>query len=356
MKIKKEDLLSNLQKLNNIFTKNSALPILANILITEEDNHLVFYATDLDVFIKNKTNIKESLDMAICVNGKKFLDIIQSMPEDLITLTIDKVLKITSGKCSFKLPIVSANDYPKIPEVTGNKLQIDASNLKTSLSKVAFATAKDESRYALCGILFEFTKNKLNLVATDGKKLALATIELISNLESNFILPVTAINTLLKTVSKSNNLDIIISENKMFKFIDNGVEIVVRLIDAEFPNYKSIIPKVSDNKLKIKTKDICNSLNRANIMNTNDSTYISFELKNNNLTIIKDNYLGSIKEEIEASYSFEDLSISFDISYLLSILNLIDDTTVELEILDDKKPVTIRTKSYIYIILPMYLY
>jgi len=138
MKLEKQELIENLQSIISVLPTNATLPILSDIVLKTENKKLVLLATDLEIFIKKTTEIKIEKDEKICVKGKKFYEIIQALPEDIITLTNDKVLKIENGKCMFKLATAQIEEYPQIPKIEGTKIKIDAQNLKEKLSNLQY--------------------------------------------------------------------------------------------------------------------------------------------------------------------------------------------------------------------------
>jgi len=357
MKIEKKLLVENLQNLIPILPTNATLPILSNIVLTTENKKLVLLATDLEIFIKKTTEIKTEEDEKICVRGKKFYEIIQALPEDIIKLTNDKVLKIENGKCVFKLTTSPIEEYPTTPEIKGTKIKIDAQNLKEKLNKILFAVSLEETRYALNGILFDFIGKKLNLAATDGRRLALATIKNEKDISGKFIIPQKAINNLIKIIGEEKKIEIIISEDKMIKFNCNNTEIITRLIDADYPNYLEVFPKGENSILKVNTQKLYQAIKRASIMVTQDSIALAIKLEKGKITVSKNTPdLGEEKEVIKAEYDGEERTIGFNPKYLLDNLQIIDEEIVEIEIINHEKPVVIKINSeYTYIILPMML-
>ena len=356
MQVEKKILIENLQDIVSILPTNATLPILSNIVIKEEEGNLILEGTDLEIFIKRATKIKVEEGTQICVQGKKFYEIIQSLPEDTIIITNEKGLKIVSGDCIFKLALAQIDEYPIFPEVKGNKIKIDAQNLKEKLSKIIFAAATDETRYVLNGVLFDFRKNKLNLITTDGRRLALARIKYEDDIIGKFIIPQKAIYSLIKLIADEKELEIIISEDKKIKFICNKAEIITRLIDGEFPNYLDVFPKKFENKLKINSKELYEAVKRASILSTQDSIALELKLEKNKVTVTKNTAgLGEVKEEIKAEYVGKELTIGFNPKYLLDNLQVIEEEIIEIEIINEEKPVVIKNLDYKYLLLPMSL-
>jgi len=356
MQLEKNVLIENLQDIVSILSANATLPILSNIVIKEEEGNLILEGTDLEIFIKKTIKLKVELEKSICVNGKKFNDVIQSMPGDNVTITNEKGLKITSGKCTFKLALAPIEDYPIIPKIEGIKIKVEAQNLKSKLSKIIFAAATAETRYELNGILFDFKGGKLNLVATDGSRLALARIVVESKISEKFLVPQKALSSLIKLIGGTKELEIIISEDKRVKFICGNAEITTRLIDVEFPDYLDVIPKKSESKLKIKSKELYEAVKRASILSTQDLIALELKLEKNKVTVTKNTAgLGEVKEEIKAEYVGKEMTIGFNPKYLLDNLQVIEEEIIEIEITNEEKPVIIESLDSKYLLLPMCL-
>jgi len=352
--LNKKELTENLQDTLPILANNNSFPILANILFKVKKGSLTILATDLEIFIKKKIKLNEKDEGEFCVNGKKFYEIIQVLPKEEITLEVDKTLKIKSGKCKFELPILAVEEYPKYPEVIGDKIEFNAQELKDMLSKIVFACSEEGTRLELTGVLFDFNKNKLILVATDGRRLAMTNYRFNSEIKGKFIIPQKAINALTKISKDETKLEMIITK-EIIKFNCGVTELTTRLIDAEFPNYIDIIPKTFENELKINTKDFYQAINRANVMATQDSIAITIKLEKNKITISKDTQgIGKEQEELKADYKGKEMTIGFNPKYLLDNLQVIDKEEIKIGINDKEKPVVIKIDSkFIYLLLPM---
>jgi len=142
----------------------------------------------------------------------------------------------------------------------------------------------------------------------------------------------------------------------MIKFNCNNTELTTRLIDAEYPDYLEVIPKSFESTLKVNTQKLYQAVKRASIMTTQDSIALAIKLEKNKVTISKNTPdLGETKEEIKAEYNGKETTIGFNPKYLLDNLQVIEEETIEIDIIDKEKPVTIKSLEYRYLILPMTL-
>jgi DNA polymerase III, beta subunit (EC 2.7.7.7) len=218
MKLKtyKKDLQEALKKV--ISEKKAALPILTNFMLKAEDGKLTIYGTDLEVYTTYSIFADVEEEGAICVNAKKLTDISKVLgKEDVSIYTEKESLKITSGKTKYSLSTFEADDYP-LPEAfpSNTTVLVSGKELLKGINKTIYAVSKDSSRFALNGVCFSFNGNELELVATDGHRLALYNIQISGNLEGKYIVPTKALNELKKLVSDIEDVEITVSESSIF--------------------------------------------------------------------------------------------------------------------------------------------
>jgi DNA polymerase-3 subunit beta len=360
-KIEKNNLLSVIQVVQSIITTKSALPILSNILIEAQVQVLKLTATDLDIGITCVIPVDCQEQGAIAVPAKRFNDIIKEFPVDIINLTTKKnnQVVIDSDLCQFKIMGLAKEEFPKLPEFKDKKvIKIDQNVLKQMLSLTAFAVSLDETRYVLNGILFKITKGILTLVATDGKRLAIAEKKLVSpdlDLEINMIIPIKTIHELNRNLKDQGELSLMISSNQAL-FDLGSIVIVSRLIEGEFPDYKQVIPGVAENKINIVRNQFLLATKRAALLSTPDYQAVKLEVFKNKLVISKSTPdVGEFHEELAVDYQGKELIIGFNPVYLTDVLKNLTEETVNLELIDADKPGVIRISGYVYIVLPMRL-
>jgi DNA polymerase-3 subunit beta len=225
------------------------------------------------------------------------------------------------------------------------------------LNMTSFAVSFDETRYILNGILFKMAEDKLTLVATDGRRLALVERKLPNSINKpiSIIVPIKTIHELNRNLAEEGQVLLGIGTNQIL--LDLGkTQIVSRLIEGEFPDYQQVIPQASPNKIKIDREQCLLATRRAALLVTPDYQAMKLEVFKNRLVISKSTpNLGDSREELVCEYSGKDMIIGFNPDYLIDVLKNLTDQTVELEVTDSEKPGVIRTNGYIYIVLPMRL-
>jgi DNA polymerase-3 subunit beta len=353
-------LLNGIQTVQNIITAKSALPILSNILIETQKESLKLTATDLDVGISCVVPVDIQEPGAITIPAKRFSDIIKELPGDNVNITTKKnnAVIIETGVCQFKLMGLGVEEFPKMPDFKDKEaIKLEQAVLKQMLNLTSFAVSLDETRYILSGILFQINKNNLNLVATDGKRLAIIERKPKhdTDKEVRIIVPIKTIHELSRNLQEEGELSLILGNNQAL-FDLGRVIIISRLIEGEFPDYRQVIPPASGNKLKIERTPFLLAIRRAALLSTPDYQAVRLEVFKNKLVISKSTPdIGESREEITVESQGKEMAIGFNPNYLIDVLKNLTEETIDFELTDSEKPGVIRINGYIYIVLPMRL-
>jgi DNA polymerase-3 subunit beta len=215
----------------------------------------------------------------------------------------------------------------------------------------------DETRYILNGILFKINKNTVTLVATDGKRLAVAEKNLASDIGKAvaIIVPVKTIHELSRNLKEEGELSLIIGGNQIL-FDLGAVAVISRIIEGEFPDYKQVIPAAAENKMRIGREEFLLAVRRASLLATPDYQAVKLEIFKNKLVVSKATPdVGESREELAVAYQGKELAIGFNPGYIIDVLKNLSDESVDFEVIDSEKPGVIRMNGYTYIVLPMRL-
>lgn len=359
-KANKSILLNGIQTVQNIITTKSALPILSNILIETQQDKIRLTATDLDIGISCVVPVEIQEPGSITIPAKRFSDIIKELPTDSVDIITKKNNSITieTPVCQFKIMGLAFEEFPKLPEFQNKEaINLPQTVLRRMLSLTSFAVSYDEARYILNGIFFKINKNNFSLIATDGKRLAVADSVLAppSDKNINIIVPIKTIHELNRNLQDDGHISLILGNNQaLFDFGD--VVIISRLIEGEFPDYQQVVPPVSDNKMKANREQLLLAVKRAALLSTPDYQAIKFEVFKNRLVVSKSTPdVGESREEVAIDYNGKEIMIGFNPNYLIDVLKNINEEMVVFELSDSEKPAVLRSSGYIYIILPMRL-
>lgn len=359
-KIQKEVLVNGIQIVHNIITTKAALPILSNILIEAQKENLKLTATDLDIGITCVIPVETQETGAITVPAKRFGEIVRELPEDAVEVSTKKnnLVVIETKMCQFKVLGLASEEFPKLPEFKDKEvLRLEQGVLKKLLNLTSFAVSFDEARYILNGILFTINKNTLTLVATDGKRLAIAEHKLQQGIERDvrIIVPIKTIQELNRNLQEGGELSLILGNNQVL-FDLGGVAMVSRLIEGEFPDYQQVIPPPSENKVVIDREAFLLGVKRAALLSTPDYQAVKLEVFKDKVVVSKSTPdVGESFEEIPAEYRGREIVIGFNPVYLTDVLKNLQEEKIGFELTDSDKAGVIRATGYVYIVLPMRL-
>lgn len=359
----RDDLLYALQVLQGVASGRNTLPILSNVLIRAEENSIECMATDLEIGIRMKVEGAVTEDGAITVSAKKLGDIVKELPSDkpvnLATTANDRV-EITCGDGVYKIIGMSDEEFPQLPSVEGNAVSIGGETLRDILQKTEFAASTEEVRYFLNGLYFNFLTDKTEVVATDGKRLALAHCEpLNSPGETNgFIVPLKAVREIDRTFAESGEVDISVFENQIL-FTDGNATLTTRLVDGDYPNYQKIIPESSEGRTVVSKEQILRATRRVAILSNPKNYSICLEIDTEQVRVsAKTPELGEAYETLPVESSTGTVRIGFDARLLAEALAHIETESLSIEFSGELNPVLIKpvgTGDYISLIMPMRL-
>ncbi|HOP06331.1 MAG TPA: DNA polymerase III subunit beta [candidate division Zixibacteria bacterium] len=327
-----------LQNVLQVVPTKSTLPILTNVLIEALDNKLKISATDLDVSITEAIECDVSKKGAVSVPARILSEIIKEIPESEITVEVNgsrMEIKIPNG--SYKIGTVAADDFPKLPAVnTKREIKIAGNELVQMITKSTFACSDDETRPALNGILWQTKGDKMQMVATDGHRLAKAAVEntKLRGLNEDVIIPPKVLNLIPKLVDDpKTEVGIIFGENNI---VFNMEEVILtsRLIEGPYPNFEQVIPKANDKKLQVSKAELSGAVRRVSILSNALTHQVKFTLKNGSLTLSTTNadMGGEGKETIECDYRGDDIEMGYNANYITDILGKMDGDDVIFEL------------------------
>ena len=367
--IKKDTFLKGLTKVQNIIEKRHTIPILANVLIEATNEEIIITATDLEVGIKSRYKSDVINKGKITVSAKKLFEIIKELPDKDIQFTSKNNfwVEITCGKSIFNLVGLSPEEFPKFPEITTKPSQVKSEIFSEMIDKTIFSVSSDETKFNLTGIFIKSevdnNKNNIAFVSTDGHRLS--KIErsfdglLDDKFKEGFILPKKGINEIKRLMESSIEfINIGISDNN-FSVNTDTTTLIMRMVDGDFPDYNRVIPEKGNNSALINRDLFLHSLRRISVLSSEKSKGIKVNLINDCLILSSSNPdLGDAREEIDISYSGDEISIGFNARYIIDILQAIDKENIFLILKDNISPGLIQPendKDYLAVIMPMRL-
>ena len=364
--IERETFLKALTRVQGIIEKRHTIPILANVLIQADQEKIEFTATDLEVGVKSfySSNIKKA--GKVTISAKKIFEIIKELPNKEISFSVKENfwVEIKCGKSVFNLVGLSAEEFPKFPEIRNiNKNEMNSLVFKEMIDKTIFSVSNDETKYNLTGIYFKAEDNNiLSMVSTDGHRLSMIKKKL-DNLNPDFfqgfILPKKGIYEIRKLIEDSEEvLNIGVSDNNFIVNTGNTT-LVMRLVDGEFPDYSRVVPQKIENPAVINRDEFMHALKRISVLSSEKSKGVKIKFESGLLELSSSNPdLGDAHEELDMTYTGPEITIGFNAKYIIDILQVMNDEFVSLHLKDNLSPGLIEAdenKDFFSVIMPMRL-
>src|SRR5437016_8267797 len=360
---KRDNILNPLSAVSGIIERRHTLPILSNVLLERTTQALSFLATDIEIQISARSApIAGGEPRAVTVGARKLVDILRALPEDAeVTLQQqDKRLLVKAGKSRFTLQTLPAEDFPRLAKPAGEaaKFKLEQKALRRLLSLVQYAMAQQDIRYYLNGLLMVVEDRSLKLVATDGHRLAFASLKLNAELpRQEVIVPRKTVLELTKLLADSDEEVTIELSTTQAAFSFGTVEGVSKLVDGKFPDYTRVIPTQHKNRLQTEREPLRQALQRAAILSNEKFRGVRWVLTEGSLKLVSSNAeQEEAQEDLDVKYSGDALDIGFNVNYLLDVLNNVPGSAVECAFGDSSSSALISYASeqdFKYVVMPM---
>jgi DNA polymerase III subunit beta len=363
VKAKRDDILGPLSAVSGIIERRHTLPILSNVLIERGADSLSFLATDIEIQIQARSEAQGSGEArGVTVGARKLVDILRALPDDVeVTLQQqDKRLLVKAGKSRFSLQTLPAEDFPRLAKPAGDvaRFALPQKALRHALGLVQYAMAQQDIRYYLNGLLMVAEEKQLKLVATDGHRLAYASLKLPADLpRQEVIVPRKTVLELSKLLADNEEEVRIELAPTQAAFNFGSVELISKLVDGKFPDYTRVIPTGHKNKLQIERDALRQALQRAAILSNEKFRGVRWVLGEGSLKIVSSNAeQEEANEELEVAYAGDALDIGFNVNYLLDVLNNVSGSTIDCAFGDASSSALLSyagEKDFKYVVMPM---
>ena len=361
----KENLKNGLSSVERSINDQSTLPILKNVLIKTENNKTFILGTNLELAVTHSMAGKIFENGSVSVPFKIFTGLINNLPTERINLEKNNHnLIIKTDNYEAVIQGMNSDDFPIIPRINlpQYSFKIKSDIFKDALSKVSSAAQFSDLRPEISGILMDYQIENLKLAATDSFRLAEKIIpdnQFSSNLNQGIklIIPLKTTNEILKTVKDGVDLEIFFDNNQIL-FKTDDLEIISRLIEGDYPDYKQIIPKDFATELIINKNEFLNALKLANVFSGKNNDVKLKVLENKKtLEVYSSNAgLGENKYLVPVKSNGAPISISFNLKYLMDGLKPYDSEQIILGLNNSSKPSIIKSEKnpfFFYILMPI---
>lgn len=357
--VNKENLQRALGFVDRVTSKNTALPILNNILLKAEQGRLQLSATNLEVGVMSSVGGKVDTDGCVAVPGRILSDFIRGTPDTTVTLGVHgNTLTVHAG--TFKTIILGfdGSEFPIIPKLSKTHTRtIPVQTLRAMIASVVDCIALSESRPELAGAYMEFQPSATILVATDSFRLAEHTIVSQNSQPTSIIIPRNTITELMRSLSEvSGDIQMVVADNQI-AFIHDDFEIISRLVDGKYPNYKPFIPDTCISKILVQKTDFEDAVKVASLFSSSISD-ITLSCTDTGISIAAQNTTkGEAQTAVAGNLKGDPFDLTLNHHYLLDGLKTVKTDAVVLEFTGKGSPFIIRphqeTKEIVYLIMPL---
>ncbi len=359
LSVTRTSILETLQILQGIVAARTTVPILSNVLIKAEDGKLCLTTTDLEVGVRCAIDAKVDKPGSSTLPARRLMSIMRELPADEVEITIDDrhAASIRCGSSFFKIIGLSDEEFPPLPDFEEEvSFTIDQGMLKEMLRNVSYGASSDESRYILNGVLLSFKGDKLTVVATDGRRLALMEheVEIPKEKETEMIVPTKAVNELLHALADEGEVKIHSAGNQTaFEFGD--ILVVTKLIDGTYPNYRQVIQSHTEERVTLDRESLLTAVKRVALLTSDKSNSVRMTFANNKVEInAVTPEVGEAHESMAVKYSGKEISVAFNPEYMMDPLRHLTNDEVFLELTDDLSPGVLKCDvPFLYVLMPM---
>lgn len=371
-KINQDHFSNGLQQVLNVVATRSTMPILSNVLIEAEEGHISLTTTNLDLGIRCRIKAEVSDTGSITLPVRKLATIVRELPvnEVFVETSENKQAKITSGGSLFKIMGISSEEFPPLPTFENRKVfELSQEELVGMLKSVSYAQSTDENRYILNGVYFNFADDKLTMVATDGRRLGLTALELDVSDDNagSLILPAKTVGELERLVGKGEKVNVAFNDRQAAFEIaideagDSGLVdhlyLVSKIVEGNYPNYRQVIPKETEHRVKIERELMLECVHRAALVTSDKSNSVKLKVSKNLLEISgQSTEYGESHESMAIAYDGPEVQVAFNPQFLMEPLKALTKDEVFFEFKDELSPGLFKTlDNFICVIMPLRL-
>jgi len=368
LKIKKQNIIDILSKVQGLTGRKSNLAITANILISTTDSGITMVVTDLETGFEGQYPAEVESHGTIVINSRKFYEIVKEFPSDEIQINEieNHWIKIGNKTVEYNIVGMNSEDFPETPHIDDVEfLSIDSGAFKNMIEKMIIITgASDEKRAHITGIYFEIIhkddKNIVRMVSTDGNRLSKIDHVYEKDVklpkEQGVIIPKKGMNEVIKFLGPVGMVQLGIKNNNFIIKKDTET-IIIRLLEGDFPEYADIIKKGASHAIHINKNMFLMMLKRMSILSSENYKGVIFNFSEDKLFIRTTNPdIGESKEDMDIDFKGDSIEVAFNPKYFIDTLGVIDSEKIIINIVDEEKPCLIEGENddtYISVNMPM---
>jgi len=367
---RRETILEGVQKTLGIVEKKTTMPILNNVLVRAKHGRVKLMATDREIGLITQYDADVSVEGDITLSARKLSEMLRELQGESILFQKQEnnQVLISCGKVVYRIPGIPAEDFPLVVFDESVRLYpIKAQVLRDLIRKVYFAMSTDDLRRNLNGVFFETEKQgegcQVRMVATDGHRLAKACAGVedpdFLSLEKGVILPRKGLAEIRKLLEgEDGDVDVAIASGMCMIKTANTV-LKVSLIDAEYPDYRRVIPPEPGKQVTFDKNTVLHAFRRMGVMANDRYSGVIVRLTENRMILNSQNPdVGEASDEIEVGYREAEVEVGYNVRYLIDALEVIDEKDIVFDVGAGMKPGVMRplgNEQYFCIIMPLKL-
>jgi DNA polymerase-3 subunit beta len=366
LSVMQENLARGLSVVSRAISTRSTLPVLANVLLKTEDGGLRLTTTNLEIGLVYWVAGKVEVDGATTVPAKLLTDLVTSLPGgarvDLETGPAE-TLHVSAGPFQSHLKGIDADEFPSIQAVGERPTTRIAQNvLKQALEETAFAAATDEARPILTGVLWRFDGDTVTFAAADNYRIAVKTIPVLDPVsETSVVIPARALTELMRILGDTDDpVDVVLAQSRnQVLFHLEGIDLVSRLIDGQFPNYQSVLPKSHTTRAILDREELLRAVRPAALIAHESANIVKLQISSNGesgITVSANAEIGDHVGQVEAAVEGDGTSIAFNAKYLADVLTNVTADQFALELQGPLAPGVFKPigdDRYVHVVMPV---
>jgi DNA polymerase-3 subunit beta len=359
----KQALVECLGIVNKAVSSRSSIQVLSGVLIDARSEGIVFSATDMEISIKAPLAGQVDQPGSLVVPARIASEIARSLPTGEVIIEQragETQVEIRAGESLFNLHSLPAVDFPQLPAPVGDGFTVGKAAFLETVDRVAPSASRDETRPVLTGVMIQFGKSEVRMVATDSYRLSVKETPIESSVPSSLqaIVPARTLLELSRIASglADDNITIVPTENQMM-FQVGGVYLISRLIDGQFPNYRQLIPETFDYEVAVDHDELLEAIRRVGLLAQKNAP-LRLRFADNTLTVSAESQdVGKAHEAMPIQYSGDDLEIGFNPEFLEAGVAAVRDRTVYLRFISPLRPGLVKgpADDFLYLVMPIRL-
>ena len=364
-KIARSSFQEVLGKVMNTVPTKPTMQILSNVLISVEDGgRMHVMASNLDQSVEAETTCECSVPGSSTLPAKLLFGIVQKLVDGVVSVEVDDSDRgvISCGTSVFKVSGMRSTDFPKLPEVetVQTKFVISQASLKSMLKKTSYAACADETRRSLAGVCLSVSNGVMSLIATDGRRLALAEekIETAPAEDTEFILTKNSAKELVRLLGSEGTVSIYSVSSQVFFELNGGTKIITKVVDEKYPPARNVIPDVSEGHecISIDRQSLLNSIERVSVFIDDAFPSVLLAFRGNELLLSANSSSSdyAARDSLPVKYDGTKIDIKFNPNYVLDVLKAVNDDEIKFYGVDGNHPAVVKADgTYVSVLMPL---